>query len=91
MGNYADGGDNSIFDNNHTVTLPSMASPGARKVFECLRTVPQSHEGLHMEDIASRLRMSSADVAKAGDELLGFGVIFTTVDDNTWAILAMGG
>jgi replication factor A2 len=27
------------------------------------------------------------EVFKAGDELLGLGVIYTTVDDETWAVL----
>ncbi|KAI9709565.1 MAG: replication factor A protein 2 [Bogoriella megaspora] len=50
----------------------------ARKVMQCLQTVEQSNEGLHIQDIAQRLHMDTADVSKAGDELLGQGMIYTT-------------
>lgn len=67
--------------------LPDGISATARRVFACLNTTPQSNEGLHMHDIASRLNMEVADVHKGGDELLNNGVIYTTVDDLTWAVL----
>lgn len=62
-------------------------SAAARKVYQCLKTSPQTNEGLHQHDIGARLNMEVSDVAKAGDELLSMGVIYTTVDDATWAIL----
>ncbi|KAI9667469.1 MAG: replication factor A protein 2 [Bathelium mastoideum] len=64
-------------------------SNNARKIMHCLQTVEQSNEGLHMHDIAQRLHMDMADVGKGGDELLGQGMIYTTVDDNTWAPLLL--
>jgi replication factor A2 len=67
--------------------LPAGLSAAARKVHECLRTSPQSNEGLHMQDIAVRLSMDMADVARAGDDLQHNGLIYTTVDDHTWALL----
>lgn len=57
------------------------------KVFKLLESTPQSNEGLHVSDIAGRLGMPQAEVFKAGDELLGEGMIYTTVDDETWAVL----
>jgi replication factor A2 len=66
--------------------LPNM-SPLARKLYTTLRDSPQSNEGLHCQMLASMMHMSVNEVKKAGDELLGSGVIFTTVDDDTWAIL----
>lgn len=60
-------------------------SPPARRVLQCLQTVEQSNEGLHMHDIAQRLQMDMADVMKGGDELLAQSLIFATVDDSTWA------
>ncbi|GME50942.1 Nucleic acid binding OB-fold tRNA/helicase-type [Neofusicoccum parvum] len=62
-------------------------SASARKVYHTLQTAPQGNEGLHMQEIASRTGMDMADVAKAGDELLTEGKIYTTVDDTTWALL----
>lgn len=64
-------------------------SASARKVFGCLKNSPQSNEGLHLQDIAQRLGMETSEVARAGDDLLSMGVIYTTVDDFTWAILDM--
>jgi replication factor A2 len=67
-------------------TLPAM-SPAARRVFNLLKSEPQSNEGLHMQLIAAKLNLPVTDVAKAGDELLTSGLIFSTVDEHTWAIL----
>lgn len=67
--------------------LSAKVSKVGRQVYELLRDAPQNNEGLHVHDIAARLKISSNDAFKAGDELLGDGVIYTTVDDETWAVL----
>ncbi|RDL30677.1 putative replication protein A 32 kDa subunit [Venustampulla echinocandica] len=67
--------------------LPAKMSAGAKTVFGLLQSAPQSNEGLHVHSIAAQLSMTSNDVFKAGDELLGEGLIYTTVDDETWAVL----
>ncbi|KAF1996879.1 replication protein A, subunit RPA32 [Amniculicola lignicola CBS 123094] len=59
----------------------------AQKVFEYMRQAPQSNEGLHQHDIAANIGCEITDVAKAGDDLLAGGLIYTTVDDQTWAVL----
>jgi replication factor A2 len=66
--------------------LPPM-SPGARKVYNLLKSEPQSNEGLHVQYIAAKLGVPVTEVVKAGDELLTESVIFITVDENTWAIM----
>jgi replication factor A2 len=71
--------------------LPASLSVQAKRIFQCLKTTEQSNEGLHTLDIGARLGMDSADIAKGGDELLETGLIYTTVDDQTWAILNTGG
>lgn len=58
-----------------------------RKVFELLSTAQQTNEGIHVHQIAQQLSLPVNDVFKAGDELLGEGLIYTTVDDETWAVL----
>lgn len=78
MGGQQDSGDRS---------MPSHMSPSARKVFACVKNTPQTNEGLHMQDIATRINMDVNEVLKAGDELQGLGLIYTTVDDHTWAVL----
>lgn len=62
-------------------------SANARRVFQCLKELPQSNEGLHVQNIAAHIRMPVPEVVKAGDELLEQSMIFTTVDDHTWAML----
>jgi replication factor A2 len=59
----------------------------AKRIIQYLREAPQSNEGLHQHEIAAKLGIESADVARAGDDLLAGGMIYTTVDDSTWAIL----
>jgi len=67
--------------------LPPKLSATARRVFETLQSEPQNNEGLHVSMIAAKLSLQANDVFKAGDELLGDGLIYTTVDDETWAVL----
>lgn len=67
--------------------MPPGLSASGRKVFQTLKNSPQTNEGLHMQDIASRANMDVSEVLKAGEELMGNGCIYTTVDDHTWAIL----
>jgi replication factor A2 len=67
--------------------LPAKISAVGRKVYNLLQTAPQNNEGLHVHQIASELGIQPNDVFKAGDELLGDGLIYTTVDDETWAVL----
>jgi replication factor A2 len=67
--------------------LPAGASATARKVYEVIRTSPQSNEGLNMYDIAQRLDLQADEVLKSGEQLLDMGVIYTTIDDHTWALM----
>lgn len=67
--------------------LPPGASSAARKVYECIAQTPQTNEGLHMQEIAMRTNLEINDVMKGGDELLSFGVIYTTMNDETWNLL----
>lgn len=68
--------------------LPIM-SKSARRIMQCLKETPQNNEGLHMAQIAAGTGMEMAEVQKGGDELLLHSLIFTTEDDNTWALLEM--
>jgi len=83
-------GDNDGTTNGHQGTgakkLPARITPASRRVYDLLSKV-ENNEGLHVHNIASKLSMELPDVYKCGDELLAEGCIFTTVDDETWAIL----
>ncbi|KAJ4296570.1 Replication factor A protein 2 [Kalmusia sp. IMI 367209] len=65
----------------------SSYSATARRVYQFLREPPQSNDGIHQQVIAAQLGIDTAEVARAGDDLLGGGVIYTTIDDQTWAPL----
>jgi len=67
--------------------LPPTISATAKKVYNLLQSAPQNNEGLHVHQISQQLSIASNDVFKAGDELLADGLIYTTVDDETWAVL----
>lgn len=62
-------------------------SAQARQMFKFINDAPGMNEGVHLNVIATGTGLSSRDVLKASDELLGLGVIYPTVDDETWAIL----
>jgi replication factor A2 len=59
----------------------------AKRVFQFMRDAEQTNEGLHQQVIAAKLGVDTSEVAKAGDDLLAGGLIYTTVDDQTWAVL----
>lgn len=66
--------------------LPSM-SPGARKLLQTLKATPQSNEGLHVQMLASQMGTNTNEAQRAAEELISLGLIFTTVDEYTWALL----
>lgn len=66
--------------------MPNM-SPAARRVYQAIKSTPQNNEGLHVQNIAATIGMNVNDVMKTGDELLSHSLIYTTVDDLTWAAL----
>jgi len=67
--------------------LPAGMSALSKSVFKVLEEAPQNNEGLNIQHIAQQLKASAIDVHKAGDELLQHGLIYTTIDDETWAVL----
>ncbi|KAL2070574.1 hypothetical protein VTL71DRAFT_13600 [Oculimacula yallundae] len=67
--------------------LSLKVSPTAKKVYEFLKNSPQNNEGLHVQNIAHEMGIPANLIFKAGDELLAEGAIYTTVDDETWAVL----
>jgi replication factor A2 len=68
--------------------LPSM-SPGARKLLQTLKATPQTNEGLHIQVLASQMGTNTNEAQRAAEELMSLSLIFTTVDEFTWALLEM--
>lgn len=81
---YGGGGGGDVEMNGGQMPNVGVA---ARRVYQTLKDSPQNNEGLHVQNIAAMVGMNVPDVRKAGDELLSHSMIFTTVDDDTWAVL----
>ncbi|ROT41823.1 replication protein A, subunit RPA32 [Sodiomyces alkalinus F11] len=61
--------------------------PLAQRMYNFLLNAPGGNEGVHLNVVASSASMSVRDVLSAADELLSQGLVYTTIDDETWAIL----
>lgn len=83
LSNNAPGSEQQISNGQ---ALPAM-SAGARKLLQTLKATPQSNEGLHVQVIASQMGTNTNEVQRAAEELISLGLIFTTVDEFTWALL----
>ncbi|KAI9825333.1 MAG: replication factor A protein 2 [Phylliscum demangeonii] len=82
----AGAGDGGNMHSNMGRALPQL-SASARRVYDVLHTCPQNNEGLHVQNIAAQSGLPISEVYKAGDELQNKSLIFSTVDDDTWATL----
>ncbi|KAK4146761.1 uncharacterized protein C8A04DRAFT_25329 [Dichotomopilus funicola] len=60
-------------------------SRNARTVF--LYLSKQESEGTHLNQVAAGTKLTAGDIMAATDELLGHGLVYTTNDDETWAIM----
>lgn len=66
--------------------LPPMSKAAAR-VYHAIKDTPQGHEGVHVQLIATSAGMDINDVVRGGEELMNNGLIYSTLDEHTWAIL----
>jgi replication factor A2 len=82
-----DGGDSMFVDQPGGGNKAANCSPAAQKMFRYLQGAPGGNEGVHMQMVASGTGLGSRDVLAAADELLGQGLIYPTIDDETWALL----
>lgn len=62
-------------------------SKGAQNMFSFLYNSPGGSEGLSLAQISNGTGMTTREIINASDELLGQGAIYTTIDDETWAVL----
>ncbi|KAL1846406.1 hypothetical protein VTK73DRAFT_290 [Phialemonium thermophilum] len=65
----------------------SHCSRNAQTMYNFLMNAPGGAEGVHLNVVSSGTGLSVRDVIAAADELLSNGLVYTTVDDETWAIL----
>ncbi|KAI8963877.1 replication protein A, subunit RPA32 [Daldinia sp. FL1419] len=83
-GNAAE--DDSMFVENNDAMFLRGASPTAQRMYQYLNQ-SKSSEGTHMQIIAKETGMTIQQVMGAAEELLGHGKIYTTLDDETFAVL----
>lgn len=85
MAQYAAGGAaaNSAANNSKVFAC----SPAAQRVYNFLANQPGAQEGVGLGTITAGTNLPSRDVLAAADELVGKGLLYTTIDDETWAIL----
>jgi replication factor A2 len=78
-GGYAGGGNESKV---------SQCSPAAQKIFNYLMNQP-NHDGngISVHQVTAGTNLPVSSIMTAAEELLSQGLIYTTVDDQSWAIL----
>ncbi len=91
-GDGTDGGDSMFVDGGYGGANSAGAqerlapcSRNARTIYNFLAN--SSAEGAHLNQVASGTGLQVRDIMSATEELLGQGIIYTTEDDETWAIL----
>ncbi len=70
-----------------TTNKAAGCSATAQTVFKFLHNAPGGNEGVHLNMISGGTGLGIRDILGAADELLGQGLIYTTIDDETWAVL----
>ncbi|KAI1361294.1 replication protein A, subunit RPA32 [Xylaria arbuscula] len=87
--NMGGGGNNddSMFVDDGNDARYRGYSVKARKMFDYLSRSGNPSEGIHIQVIAREAGMTLQDVLAAAEELLSHGTIYTTMDDETYAIL----
>ncbi|KAI1450298.1 replication protein A, subunit RPA32 [Annulohypoxylon stygium] len=83
-GNTAE--DDSMFVENNDAAFLRSASARARKMYQYLNQ-SKSNEGTNIHIIARDTGMTVQDAMTAAEELLGNGKVYTTLDDETFALL----
>lgn len=84
---FVDGGAGYDGGASQNASKLTRCSAGAKKMFNFLSSAPGGNEGVDINIVTSSTSMSTRDVLTAADELLGQGLIYTTLNDETWAIL----
>ncbi|KAL6881130.1 replication protein A, subunit RPA32 [Trichoderma novae-zelandiae] len=66
----------------------SRCSPKAKSMFAYLKkSSGDGNDGVHLNKLTAELGLGLRDVMEAADELTDLGLIYTTIDEETWAVL----
>jgi replication factor A2 len=83
----AGGGGSGGGDGESQQSKLAKVSAAAKMVFEYLNNAPGGNEGVNVNVIAQGTRLSAREVFTAADELNQLAMVYTTIDDETFAIL----
>jgi replication factor A2 len=64
-----------------------LCGRNAQTVFNYMQRLAAGDEGANVQAIAQGTGLAAREVIAAADDLLGQGLIYTTLDDETWAVL----
>ncbi|PTB70679.1 replication protein A, subunit RPA32 [Trichoderma citrinoviride] len=70
-----------------TASKLSGCSNKAKNMFMYLKKSSDGTDGVHLNKLTAELGLGLRDVMEAADELMGLGLIYTTIDEETWAVL----
>ncbi|KAI1813206.1 replication protein A, subunit RPA32 [Poronia punctata] len=84
-GGGGDGGDSMFVDGGNGSYNSYTAK--AKRMYDYLRKSGASTEGVNIHVIARESGMTVQEVMGAAEELLGYGTIYSTIDDETFGIL----
>jgi replication factor A2 len=85
---YGDAMDTGMYGNNSgTDQKLRMCSEDARRFYKFLSEQPQDNGGVNVSDIAKSLRMDLNKCTDCSRQLSEIGLIYSTRDEETWAIL----
>lgn len=90
QGQKNDGGDGMFVDGGGAASANGKLanqSKMARAVYDYISNTPGGSEGLNLYDIASAMGIAPEDCRREAENLMDAGVLYTTVDDDTWAML----
>ncbi|KAI0469513.1 replication protein A, subunit RPA32 [Xylaria cf. heliscus] len=85
-GGGGDTGDSMFVDQGDEARYRGYSAK-ARRMYDYLQRSGNPTEGIHMQVIARETGMTIQDVMAGAEELLSHGTIYTTMDDETFAIL----
>ncbi|KAI1274172.1 replication protein A, subunit RPA32 [Xylaria sp. FL0933] len=86
MGGGGDNHDSMFVDDGNDARYRGYSNK-AKKMYDYLTRSGNPSEGIHMQVIAREAGMTIQDVMAGAEELLSHGTIYTTMDDETFAIL----
>ncbi|KAI0158484.1 putative replication factor-a protein [Pestalotiopsis sp. NC0098] len=84
---FVDGGSESKEKPSELADKLRHVSQRAQRFFNFLNVNNNGSEGVHVSDIAKGCGMMINDAMAASEELIGPGMIYTTTDDETFAVL----